>query len=177
MVVLASAEGVAWISVGGAIVVAGITAVTTNRRQRESLAHDRELAELDDLRRLLDQASLALHMAGNLREDMESSLRAGLLIPDEEISAAVQRGDALFELNARINVRLGTEHPIAIGFEEASDSFYLTWTATRSGKGASREGILELADEVRDLGIKFSGGLTAFELAAVERVGTVNPRR
>jgi len=41
--------------------------LTTNRRQREALAHDRKMADLADLRRLLDEAGVALNNADEAR--------------------------------------------------------------------------------------------------------------
>jgi hypothetical protein len=40
-------------------------------RQRESLAHDRELADLDDLRKLLDRAAVALDQARTARREAQ----------------------------------------------------------------------------------------------------------
>jgi hypothetical protein len=72
------AIGAVGIVVGGlaTIGVAVITAVTTNRRQRESLRHDRELVDLADLRALLEEAAIALDRAGNVREEVEASFHS-----------------------------------------------------------------------------------------------------
>jgi hypothetical protein len=45
----------------GALVVALITAYTTERRQREQLAHDRRLQDLADFRDLLKRTSVLMH--------------------------------------------------------------------------------------------------------------------
>jgi hypothetical protein len=144
-----------------------------SERQVAALAHDRALADLDDLRRLLDDATLGLERASRLREMLEHSWQpSGRTVPEEIAVTVDEQVDALFALNARLVVRLGTEDPIAMGFEEASDSFFLTRGALLVGADTQRTPA-EMHEDIRDLGMKFSAAVSGFLRAALERAGTV----
>jgi hypothetical protein len=196
--VVASAEAVAGITAGATLVGAlGVAVVTirTNRerlsaererqlrdlaaeseRQAAALAHDRALADLDDLRRLLDEATLGLERASRLRELLENIWQpSSCTVPDEFAVTIDEQVDALFALNARLVVRLGTEDPIASEFEEASDSFFLTRGAVLVGADTRRTPA-ETHEDIRDLGMKFSSAVSGFLRAALARAGTVPSR-
>jgi predicted DNA-binding protein len=144
-----------------------------SQRQAAALAHDRALADLDDLRRLLDDATLGLERARRLREMLENSWQpSGRTVPEEIAVTIDEQVDALFALNARLMVRLGTEDPIAIEFEEASDSFFLIRGALLVGADTQRTPA-EMHEDIRDLGMKFSAAVSGFLRAALERSGTV----
>ena len=83
--VLASAEAVAKITAGGtvlaAIFIAVIAAWTAGarqkrqldaeaKRQKRQLAHQRQLADVDDLRRVLDGAALVLGQAAQVHREV-----------------------------------------------------------------------------------------------------------
>lgn len=191
--ILASAEAVAGITAGatllGALGVAFVTIRTNakrlvaeserqlrdlaaeSERQAATLAHSRALADLDDLRRLLDEATLGLERANRLRETAVNTWQSSDGTVPEEIAAVVdEQVDELFALNARLMVRLGTEDPISIEFEEASDSFFLTRGAILVG---AYDTPAERREDIRDLGMKFSGAVSGFLHAALKRAGTV----
>jgi hypothetical protein len=127
MLVLASAEGVAGTTasatVVAALIIAGITARTTNRRQREALNHDRELADLADLRKLLDDAAIAIDAARSARQDAEVRVRMiGMDSPPSlreklarEAQKVIHDGEGpLRTLTAGLRVRLGSGDPITL---------------------------------------------------------------
>jgi hypothetical protein len=93
-------------------------------------------------------------------------------VPDEIAVTVDEQVDALFALNARLMVRLGTEDPITIEFEEASDSFFLTRGAILVGADTCRTPA-ERHEDIRDLGLKFRAAVGGFIQAALERAGTV----
>jgi hypothetical protein len=92
-------------------------------RQAAQLAHARELADLADLRALLDEAAGALHRADNARAEVR------LGITQHGVKIAERGPDAIKELNAsgreldamaaRLAVRLGSIDPISRAFHSA----------------------------------------------------------
>jgi hypothetical protein len=177
MLVLASIEvGTVGIVVGGVatIAVAVITAVTTNRRQRESLRHDRELVDLADLRVLLDEAAIALERAGSVREDVEAAFAAsGFAMPDEKKDALGEQFSKLCELNARLNLRLGVEDSIAVHLEEANDSMYLILECLYPTEEDPQQALEWSRKKIIEYGAKSAGHSAAFIAAAVKRAGMI----
>lgn len=177
MLVLASIQvGALGIVVGGlaTIGVAVITAVTTNRRQRESLRHERELVDLADLRALLDESAIALDKAGHVREDVEAAFAsAGFAMPDDQKTALGEQFDRLTELNARLSLRLGVEDLIAVHFEEANDSLYFILKYLYPDEGPSPQAEERSREQILEHGAKSAGHSGAFMTAAVERAGTI----
>jgi hypothetical protein len=166
--VLASAEGVAGITVGGAIVVALITAFTTNRRQREALTHDRELADVADLRALLDETAIVLEDAvvaePTLLDRHQRDEWSGRIARDRE---------QLWRLHARIMVRLGLDHALAKKLKSAilalTRMANLIPPSTDARDSAEAERIEAI---VKEGGVFVEHG-DAFIEAAAARVGTV----
>jgi hypothetical protein len=177
VLVLASIEvGAVGIVVGGlaTVGVAVITAVTTNRRQRESLRHDRELVDLADLRTLLDEAATALDRAGRVREDVEAAFAlSGFAIPDEKKEALGEQFTKLAELNARLNLRIGVEDLVAVHFEEANDALYFILEALYPMEGTSPQATEKSREKILEYGAKSAGHAGAFFTAAVNRAGTI----
>ncbi len=170
------AVGAVGIVVGGVatIGVAVITAVTTNRRQRESLRHDRELVDLADLRALLEEAAIALDRAGNVREEVEASFASeGFAMPDEQKEALREQFGKLAELNARLSLRLGVEDAIAVHFEEANDALYLILECLYTKEWDSAAAVERSREMILDYGAKSAGHSSAFMTVAVERAGLV----
>jgi hypothetical protein len=175
VLVLASLEiGAVGIVVGGlaTVSVAVITAVTTNRRQRESLRHARELVDLADLRVLLDEAAIALERAGHVREDVEAAFAlVGFAIPDEKRQALGEQFSNLGELNARLNLRLGVEDLVSVHFEEANDALYFILEALDPDQ-ASPQAVERSREKILEYGAKSAGHTGAFFTAAVQLAGT-----
>lgn len=178
MLVLASLEvGAVGIVVGGlaTVGVAVITAVTTNRRQRESLRHARELVDLADLRGLLDEAAIALDRAGHVREDVEAAFAlVGFAIPDEKRQALSVQYSKLVELNARLNLRLGVEDLVSVHFEEANDALYFIMEALNPEGEVSPQAVELSREKILEYGTKSAAHTGAFFTAAVELAGTVH---
>lgn len=171
MLVLASAEAVAGITVAGALVVAVITAVTTNRRQREALKHDRELADLADLRKLLDEAAVVMNDAGDaLDELLVRFMEHGAALPQDIREKVAQFGRDLDTLNARIRVRVGNDVPLTTSFQACVDAVHAGWRATRRLEDA--ESLVERREELQTITLTFRMSAGAFVEAAVERAGT-----
>jgi hypothetical protein len=175
VIVLASIEvGAVGIVVGGlaTVGVAVITAVTTNRRQRESLRHDRALVDLADLRTLLDEAAIALDRAGSLREDVEAAFAlSGFAMSDEKKLALGEQFSVLAELNARLSLRLGVEDLVSVHFEEANDALYFIVEALYPNAGNSLQTVEQSREKILEYGAKSAGHAGAFFTAAVALVG------
>jgi hypothetical protein len=184
MLVLASIDiGVAGIVVGGLVTlgVAGITAVTTNRRQREALKHDRELFDLADLRKLLDEAAVALDRATPEEVVDLTVTRRGppvegeLLLFDSGKLTIEQDAEALDALHARLSVRLSPRDDITLALGE----FTASLRAIVNQIPLRSEGALDAQElEARSRSVKRAmqaawTSAEAFMEAAVERVGTV----
>jgi hypothetical protein len=175
VLVLASIEvGAVGIVVGGlaTVGVAVITAVTTNRRQRESLRHDRELVDLADLRALLDEAAIALDRTGRVREDVEAAFAlSGFALPDKKKQALDEQFSKLAEFNARLNLRLGVENLVAVHFEEANDAVYFILEALYPRQGTSPQTAEQSRQKILEYGAKSAGHAGAFFTAAVKLAG------
>jgi hypothetical protein len=134
---LATAEAVAFIGAGAtilaAIILGGWAAWAADRRQarqiadsgqrqarelaaegerqRATLAHDRELADLHDLRALLDEAAVAVQRGKGARETAEGAVLAARLGKRESIEDGVSGLEGasveIYSFQARLKVRLG----------------------------------------------------------------------
>ncbi len=198
--VIASAGVVAGITAGAtlaaALVVALITAKTTNERQERqlgaeaerqaaSLAHDRELADIADLRALLDQVASALDRATNAVSKAESTITvcARFKLDDdrkaEMLRDAKQKVDDVIpqsvDLGARLRVRLGPDDPISEALQSANSAL-----AEMQSAVAMRS--LGLGDDKDDpptakkLLAEYSAAYKRFVVEAVKRAGTVAPK-
>jgi hypothetical protein len=192
MLILASAEGVAGITAGATLLaglgLAGVTIYTTNRRafdefarQERLLDHERELADLADLRKLLDEFALVLDRARTARDEMvvlaqTARHRRSTIDTDVASAAAAAKrvGQELLALTMRLRVRLGSENPLALASEEVTDS------VQRMSAQVERFGDEMSLSETRELfGLAqqdFGRWSTEFTLAAVKRAGTVDTR-
>lgn len=181
------------LTLAGAIVVALITAVTTDKRlsrqinaererqerdlaagaerQRADLAHDRELAYLADLRNVLDEAALALNDAQDARGRVR--LAEGWRDPDraQARQETAERGRRLVGTLARVQVRLGTEDPIATGFDEACGAWWDVWHNSLPTPDENSSELIERHKRLHVASETLVASTTAFRAAAVERVG------
>lgn len=189
-----------WLTLAGAIVVALITAVTTDRRlsrqikdsgerqereltaeaerQDAALAHDRELADLADLRLLLDGFAVALDRGRSARDEMVLlSQTARHIQPTleqqarETAAAAEQSGRDLLALTVRLQVRLGPSDPITVAAYQACDALHAMWQQVcmlpKQDDFSGSHSIISTANG------DFIQATAAYIAAAVERAGTV----
>jgi hypothetical protein len=120
----------------GVLIVAFVTWISADRRQglalgaeRErqaaALAHARELADLSDVRAVLDAASGDLYQASYVRREVQDAfLSHGLHVVDRANDSMVKFAGALRELDAlhaRLVVRLGRDHGATKAFVAATD--------------------------------------------------------
>jgi hypothetical protein len=204
MIVVASDVGVAAVTAVAAgafgIVVALITARTTNTRQKHQLAaerkrqrrdlkerakaqrhelnHARELADLDDLREVLDAATLVLANAKTVKHDAGAKVRwsAGARVERAEEAQAELDGvrARAAPVLARLQVRLGTGDEITEAFH-AADVALLSMGL----QAALLRSVSGLGDEIKTIRATFEKHSKAldtatkrFATAAVKRVGT-----
>jgi hypothetical protein len=108
----------------GAVAVAAI--VAGELRHRRSLGQARELADLDSVRGVLDEAAAALHEAEYALDDVRTTLMAyGLgFFEDEErekpYRALRRDGKNLDRLLERMRIRLGRGHEAVAAFNAAN---------------------------------------------------------
>jgi nucleotidyltransferase/DNA polymerase involved in DNA repair len=188
--VLASTEGVAAITAGGtvfgAIVIAVLAAWTAGRRQKRqlredgvrqaaALAHDRELADLADLRVLLDEAAVALdHAVPAELVSLQLGSDARKLGTKRTIEDDARALDAL---HARLSVRMGPRHDITLSLGEATRS--LRAIGNQIPRGSDALDAEALAERERLMGNALEGLVRCSEAlvqAAVDRAGTVPTR-
>jgi hypothetical protein len=115
-----------------AVIVAVITAVTTDRRQARQVAHERELADLDDLRGVLDKAATWLHRTSYVLDDFYGKVHLSYVQSEDgqRMTARLRKcGRELDALYERLSVRLGREHPVTRTFKNADDAVLHTWRA------------------------------------------------
>jgi hypothetical protein len=196
VLVLASAEGVAGITAGATLVaaigLALITVYTTNRRLSEervrqevdlageaerqgaALAHERELADLADLRMLLGEAALALDLARDARDELHVAvMEHGRALSTDVKDRVAELGRTLVALSSRLLVRLGPDDPITARFTEASLAMLTTWRQVTYLIDDTPDSLSVGHAAVRDAGNAFAASSQAFIRAAVRRAGTV----
>lgn len=210
MLALANAE---WVVLTGAAatiiaaaILAGVAAVTTNRRQtkalkdagerpereltadaarqrreltaraeeqKRQLSHARELADLADLRQLLDEAAAALNDAvdASHRLDVAAGEHGSSLAHDAGDEVA-DHGRRLVTLNARLQVRLGKDDPVAVHFDEGCNAMWKSWQHARPDPEETPTERSERRKQMRDAWQALNTSLDAFLAAAVTRAGT-----
>lgn len=176
MLVLASdAIAVAGITAGGTLIAGGGLAFVTLRVARLRLKHDRELADLSDLRALLDETAIALDRA------VPVELVSPRLTGHDRQLEAKQRMDedalALDALHTRLSVRLSPRHEITLALGEAIQSLRGIADQIPRGQGALSNEALDARAQVMDRswdGLK--SWSAEFIEAAVRRAGTASTR-
>jgi hypothetical protein len=159
-------------------------------RQAATLAHDRELADLADLRKLLDEATVALDSARDVRTEARATIRGAIEFESQVTALAVRKqevvaqmvsdtaskleevGRPLVTLAARLQVRLGPEDPITTNFTTAATALNETWRSLTLGYDPEI-GLAPLKEQVEHSGEEFTWSMQRFVLAAVKRAGTV----
>ena len=176
MFVLASAEAipVAAITAAATLVAASVIARVTVLTMKDRLRHDRELADIDDLSKLLDEAAIALDRA------VPAELVDLSLTPHPRQLAKRRMDDdarALDALHAQLAVRLGPREGVTLTLGEAIDCLRAIGREIPRGEGA----LSAQSPEVRKAKAEHMSGAmhalrmsaAAFVEAAVERAGTV----
>jgi hypothetical protein len=180
MLVLASADLVAGITAGATLLAALGLAIVTVLTKRHDLENARELADLADLRVLLDQAAVALDKA---RQPFNKAVAIVRPRPIQySVGKASELVDALVSdiedhvllqtLAVRLAVRLGDDHPITAEFRRASQAMHLLWR-TFAEKYDPAEPLSAKGSDVAIAHAAFIKAGTAFLAAAVDRAGTV----
>jgi DNA repair exonuclease SbcCD ATPase subunit len=208
---LASAEWVALIgaaaTISAAATLAGVAAITTNRRQtkalkdagerqeralaadaerqrrelnaraeeqQQQLDHARKLADLADLRQLLDEAAAALNDA------VDASHRLHMAAGEHGSSLAHNAGDEvadcgrrLVTLNARLQVRLGKDDPVALHFDGGCNAMWGSWRHAHPSPEETGTELIERRKQMHDAWQALNSSLDEFLAAAVKRAGTV----
>lgn len=95
---------VATIAAVTALIGATVAAVTAGRRQRRELAHDRELADVTELRSVLDAAGVTIERAARSMGDEADPLHE---ISDRRRDELTLAHELLAECAQRIRIRLG----------------------------------------------------------------------
>jgi aspartate aminotransferase-like enzyme len=116
------AGGVAAISSSAVAIVA---IIANEVRHRRSLQHARELADLESVRGVMDDAAAALHDATYAIDGVRAGvLQHGLGLFEDEgrekpFRAVRRAGERLDQLLERLKIRLGREHEAVKAFETA----------------------------------------------------------
>ena len=158
----------------GAILVALITAYTTDRRQRQQLAHDRSLHDLDGLRALLVRTSKTMSAEIPAFVELINAVvgKSGTLDPaaDAKRLAAVNNlldGDAaLNDLRGELLLFFEDSSEIYSSFNDFSEALR---AATSSGIGARSAEALERV--LRDVYVELGRSSGAFRSASRRAVG------
>jgi hypothetical protein len=149
-------------------------------RLDKQLAHDRRLADLADLRGVLDEAAIALDRAAQAHRPVGARVLAdplnyeGLRESQREIQEVRETCDALL---ARLRIRLGQDDPVTKGFAQPTEALHTLEASTifvgnapdEDRKQWIREEHFGPADR------RFREGIDAFLDVAVRRAGTTTP--
>jgi hypothetical protein len=95
-------------------------------KQRRGFRHARSMADLENVRELLDEAAVALHRADYARYSVAvGRIRQGEYLWEREpdvVEKVVTAGVALDELSERLAVRLGPDHEVVTHFHDGGPS-------------------------------------------------------
>ncbi|WP_125802256.1 hypothetical protein [Actinoplanes sp. ATCC 53533] len=112
---------VALIAASAALIGATIAAVTAGRRQQRQLDHDRQLADVTELRAVLDEAAGNLADAERAMQTVQDLLTAGRKVTDQAKANVSTAQDALTCSARRVRIRLGEEGPYG-PYQDALDA-------------------------------------------------------
>jgi hypothetical protein len=145
--------------------------------QKRQLDHARELHDLADLRKLLDEGAVALNSAEDALLDAAAAIRKDIV--DEDAREVVKEAsEALVTLRARLYVRLGPGHEITnqvdratVALLRARNILLQASIEPEVGPDATKERseAIDAADR------SFANASTGFVAAAVESAGTAIP--
>lgn len=129
-----------------ALIGAAVAAVTAGIRQRRDLAHARALADVAELRTVLDAAARALARAAAGMDEVRMRLAAERAPSDSQVAALRADRDELAEYIRRIRIRLG---PGAVleAFESASTAHASLVEATVSGRAEGGRATFDTAHD------------------------------
>jgi hypothetical protein len=138
----------AWIAVGGAILVALIAAGTAQWRLHAQLAHDRGMADIADMRKLLEEALLLTDKTHRTLALMESQrrLRAVWRPMETEISEIDQANRESATLLNALNIRLGDSDPLYGNWRTMHDALMNQWRAIERNDGQAYIGAEQTYD-------------------------------
>jgi hypothetical protein len=149
MFVLASdAIAVAGITAGGTLIAGSVIAFVTLRVARLRQEHDRELADLADLRAVLDETAIALDRAVPVE-----LVSPRLTDHDRQLDAKYMMNEnalALDALHTRLSVRLSPRHEITLALGRAIESLRGIADQIPRGLGALDNDALDARAQLMD---------------------------
>jgi hypothetical protein len=104
-------------------------------QQTRGFRHEREIADLADVRSVIDDATVALHEADFVAYEAKEELTTGASAePDVSVLEARLRAmaEALSNPHERLAVRLGIEHPVTEAFNSARAAMWNLWRAVHA---------------------------------------------
>ena len=141
------------------------------------------MADLDDLRKLLDEASVALNQAEVTRDAVEEGVEMTTELPAPAKKRAVGKTweplkatlPPMVNLTARLRVRLGPNDPITVSFDKARMSIeaILEATALYTFQTPGGRGQEHTIAKYNAADAEFRASSMAFVAAAVKRAGTL----
>jgi multidrug efflux pump subunit AcrB len=155
------------------------------QRQEAALAHDRELADLEDLRKLLDEAAIAIAQARALRSSAIAGMKLAGLGSETEVESWVEKTanplqhaqSSLTALSARLRVRLGGLDEITTALSSAADALGEVVSLSLSFHFVESDNRPSLEDQTEQASKRFLEAAESFHNAAVTRAGTFPVRR
>lgn len=167
----------AWLAFSGAMAVALIAAGTAQWRLHKQLSHDRELRDLDEVRRLLDDCAIAAALASQALIKLSTRALSARTWPRDSLvrswwdrrrrdrnSGAVDQGQSIslseadaafwplleptFGLYQRMVLRMGEADPVVRSFLRVQEQLTTGPTAVKS---AVRETAAESAERVEKI--------------------------
>jgi hypothetical protein len=156
------------IIVSGTVALAAI--VATWHQHVRSLGHERTLADLANVRDILDEAAVALHETAYLLDDLLSYLtqHGGVSFFKTEDGTAIYkalggRGRELDALLERLSVRLGSDHHVVSAFNAADAATLGIWRAAGLLRDEPEaDGNPAAANQIRKLNDQKRGEIEAF---------------
>jgi hypothetical protein len=142
--------------------------------QKRQLDHARALADLADLRALLDEAAVVLNEAVDASHRLQVvAAERGSSLAHDAGNEVAEQGRRLVTLQARLQVRLGEGDPVALRFDESCKAVWDSWRYASPNPDETGSELIERRKQMRDTWGGLNTSLNAFLAAAVKRAGTV----
>ncbi len=170
-------EGVAVITMGFTLVIATMAEISARRRQRETLRRDRELADIADLRVLLDDAAIAIETSRERLDDLILRFyECGKGLSDAPRDELAEARRSMIAVRARLTIRPYGNGPVVSHFEMACCEISETLRTVRPADldEASDDIVEEKLVEVELSRMAFEEACGEFTTAALQKVGA-NP--
>jgi hypothetical protein len=148
-------------------------------QQGRGFGHERKMADLEAVRRLLDDAAIALHDADYARAEVQSAhIQEGRWLAQrrgESVQELHEAGKSLDRLRERLTVRLGADHEVVKQFRAADEALLEMYRKASTPERLIGDDPLEWHQAIDAASDRFTEARDAFLAAAAKTAGARLP--